>query len=140
MSRKALEWAQRLRGELAERIEELRVVLADIEPLQEELLRLEAQLEGVERLIGLYVNQLGVARTAVVSGKPKEEIALQPGADVQPVSGETPSLGAATRAFGKALRHETALLIARCGQGLQAVWTAGRLWLITALQGRRSEQ
>src|SRR5690349_4608743 len=59
MSQKTLDWAQRLRAELTDRVEGLRAALADIEPLREELHRLEAQLQGVERLILICHERLG---------------------------------------------------------------------------------
>jgi hypothetical protein len=61
MYQNTLSWAQRLRGELAGRIEELRAALADIEPLRQELTRLESQMIGVERLIAVCHDRLGNA-------------------------------------------------------------------------------
>ena len=71
MSAKGLEWALRLRADLQNRIEQLREALAGIEPLRQELVRLEEQLRGVERLVAVYHEQLGYPKTA-------EEIAPAP--------------------------------------------------------------
>src|SRR5690349_24155 len=59
MSQKTLDWAQRLRADLVDRVEGLRAALADIEPLREELHRLEGQLQGVERLILICYERMG---------------------------------------------------------------------------------
>ena len=59
MSQKTLDWAQQLRADLLDRVENLRAALADIEPLREELRRLEGQLQGVERLIMVCHERLG---------------------------------------------------------------------------------
>lgn len=140
MSRKALDWALHLRGELVERMDELRTVLADIEPLRRELERLEAQLEGVERLIGVYVNQLGCPDPRTTIAITTEVLAQQPDAPVPAPAADNLSLGAAARAFAEALRAETVRAAHGTGERLRAAWIAGRLWVTTTLLKRRREQ
>ena len=86
MSQRGLEWALRLRADLGTRITELREALAGIEPLRQELARLEEQLKGVERLVAVYHEQLGYPRreetpapvTAPASAPPEPAFALAP--------------------------------------------------------------
>jgi hypothetical protein len=68
VKKSGLEWARHLRSQLIERIHVLRAALADIEPLQQELTRLEAQLKGVDRLIAVQTELLGLPMAAVEAG------------------------------------------------------------------------
>lgn len=129
MSTKGLEWARRLRNELERRIEELREALAGIEPLRQELARLEQQLGGVERLIAAYENQLGYPKSdevaapiAVQPGLPREE-SLPPLVDTALVPADPPTLVAI-------LRAEALSVMAACRKdALLSRDAAARLWL-----------
>jgi hypothetical protein len=76
-SYRGLDWAKQHRTVLAARIEGLRAALAGIEPLREELLRLQVQLTGVERLIEVYYEHLG-AQGQFAGSSNVVPIALQP--------------------------------------------------------------
>ena len=67
MYQKSLEWAEGLRTDLVVRIEGLEAALADIEPLRQELERLQTQVKGVERMIGIYRGYLGYPKPSWAS-------------------------------------------------------------------------
>jgi hypothetical protein len=56
----SMDWALQLQSELSARIEKLRAMLTDIEPLRQELTRLESQLHGLERLIAIQAELRGL--------------------------------------------------------------------------------
>ena len=138
MSAKGLEWARGLRTELERRIGDLREALAGIEPLRQELVRLEEQLGGVNRLIAAYEIQLGypkpedVAPQAAVQAAPAREAeALPPLVDAAlvPVEPAPPTLVAILRA--EAL-HTLALVrqgATRSRRAATRLWLAVRIWL-----------
>src|SRR5262245_31895352 len=128
MYSKPLEWAQSLRGELLERIEHLRTVLADVAPLQAELQRLEEQSKGVDRLINLYLVHSGYSPEA-----PRAQPIAPPQADaserqdiVPALPPPPPSLTDAARDLGRALHAKAARTLRNC-----RIWTVN-----TALNGR----
>lgn len=130
MSAKGLEWALRLRADLVIRIELLRESLAGIEPLRQELARLEEQLKGVERLVAVYHDQLGypkadeVALPVMQPALTHAQQALQLEAAFIPVKPpEPPTLAIILR--GEARRT---IAVLRNGATL-AQKTAARLWL-----------
>jgi hypothetical protein len=141
MSAKGLEWALRLRTDLHSRIEQLREALAGIEPLRQELARLEEQLKGVERLVAAYHEQLGypkandvaapVAQPALTRAELTRQLeaalipleALEPETLVQMETRASPTLVAILR--GEALR---AVVVVRNGAA-HTTRTATRLWL-----------
>jgi hypothetical protein len=136
-AKKGLEWALRLRADLQMRIEQLREALAGIEPLRQELARLEEQLKGVERLVAVYHDQLGYPKlerpvqpvaTEVGPMHAEDAISLEAAffpyiENLQPPTPPPPTLMSILR--GQALGA-----IALCRQGAaHARETALRFWL-----------
>jgi hypothetical protein len=125
MSQRGLEWALRLRADLGTRITELREALAGIEPLRQELARLEEQLKGVERLVAVYHEQLGYPRReeeALAAIPPPQQAA--PEAALAPIQIPEPPT------FIAILRAEFLALAAACRRGAALTReTAARVWL-----------
>lgn len=135
MSTKGLEWARRLRAELEARISELREALAGIEPLRQELARLEEQQRGVERLIAAYETQLGfekkheylVPRAAppvATGGAATGEEASEPLADAAPLAVAPPP-----PAVVDVLRPTLLGVVAACRQTAVRLWLSARVWI-----------
>jgi hypothetical protein len=143
MRQRGLEWGYRLRADLEARIGNLRAALADMEPLRDELARLEGQLRGVERLIEVYHTQLGYPRppwaeeaAATVAPAPAAlpgAIPAKPGApDILSGATKTPPAGSAWR---------VGLLKAANGSWAAAVgaWLAARTWIGRRLPPHRAQ-
>jgi hypothetical protein len=71
MDQKGLRWAEQLHAELVARVEYLSEALADVEPLRQELVRLQGQVRGVERLIALHHQLLGKPQPSWVCKSPE---------------------------------------------------------------------
>jgi hypothetical protein len=134
-----LEWGYQLRTDLEARIDSLRAALADMEPLREELGRLEQQLKGVERLIEVYHLQLGYPRRRRAEQARTEGETETPPSELPVVAAkvEAPdivlSAGAAPPPQDGGAWREGLLRIARDGQA-----AAGRAWVAaSAWVGRR---
>jgi hypothetical protein len=130
MSAKGLEWARKLRAELDSRIGELREALAGIEPLRQELARLEEQQKGVDRLIDAYENQLGFAKPEYLAPRPAPRPVEIEGAmpplpptDAVPIPIEAPS-----PTLVAILRDDALAAIAFCRTGAMGLWAALRVW------------
>lgn len=129
MSAKGLEWARQLRLEIVGRIDGLREALAGIEPLRQELARLEEQLKGVDRLIAAYEDQLGY---------PKAGEALQPASAFAVISEEASPAAAPPRTMVTLARGEPDSLAVACREFAAALRRAAvRAWML--VQSRVAE-
>jgi hypothetical protein len=129
MSQKTLDWAQRLRAELVDRTEGLRSALADMEPLREELHRLEGQLQGVERLILICHERLGYDAPPWASAARQEPTAPSSAPPIQhaaaPEVFSPPAPGPSIAAF-----HEARARVVRYTRAVAArSWSALQRWL-----------
>jgi hypothetical protein len=147
MSAKGLEWARGLRTELERRIGDLREALAGIEPLRQELVRLEEQLGGVNRLIAAYETQLGYPKPeeaaphiAIKAVPPLEKEYLPPLVDAAlvPVEPEPPTLVAALRAESLRALALVRQGAARSRQAATRLWLALRIWVSDRFPNRNA--
>ena len=147
MSAKGLEWARGLRTELERRIGDLREALAGIEPLRQELVRLEEQLGGVNRLIAAYETQLGYPKPeeaaphiAIQAVPPLEKEPPPPLVDAALVSAEPqpPTLVAMLRAEALHIPGLVRRGAARSRRAATRLWLALRIWVSDRLPNRNA--
>jgi hypothetical protein len=135
MAQRELEWALRLRADLSERADHLRSALAEIEPLRLELGRLEEQLKGVDRLIAVYHDHLGLAREDAPA--PGSLVAVRDEEAPAEAPGESFELAACARtglaAFPGVIGRDLASLGAMIGAGVARGYLGLRRWLIQLL-------
>ena len=144
MSAKGLEWARGLRTELERRIGELREALAGIEPLRQELVRLEEQLGGVQRLIAAYENQLGYPRPGEVAAPITVQAALSPEAPLPPLA-DTALVPTGSPTLLAILRAEMLSVMAVCRKGgslsreaARRLWLSVRVWIAERIRHRNA--
>jgi hypothetical protein len=144
MSAKGLEWALRLRGDLVIRTEQLREALADIEPLRQELARLEEQLKGVERLVAVYHEQLGYPKAAEVAQPPVPQPALREPAlqlDAAFISAEPPApSGLSDHVRGRVLGAVEVIrnVVMLMRKTAVRLWLSLRMWVVERLPHSRT--